>query len=108
VENRLYITRGAFDACRKKELVVNGKNTPKHWRYEKFVKRGWAENPNNHSYTVDSARTGDYNQAVKDSYDQIVQKAVADMLHNIKPGTFTITDDIMKDIDIEAFKAMVK
>jgi hypothetical protein len=87
-ENKLYITRGAFDACRKKQLRPNGSNQPKQWREDKFLKRGWT--------------------AVWSANDQIVQKAVADMFDRMKPGAYTIPADVAKDIDIEAFKALVK
>lgn len=40
-EDKLYITRGAYDAICNMNLIPNGDNIPKHWRYSKFVNRGW-------------------------------------------------------------------
>jgi hypothetical protein len=82
-EHKLYITRGAFDACRKKQLRVNGNNVPKQWRYEKFMNGGWTDK--DVKYTVDSPRLSDYNLGIQDSYNQLIQESIADMLHNIDP-----------------------
>ena len=96
-EMKLYITRGAFDAIRNKQLVVNNDQPQKKWRYDKFVKRGW--------------RTGhafDHHKGLLDSYQSLIQQSVNDMMRNInrQKGMLPTLDE--KDIDIEAFKALVK
>jgi len=40
-EDKLYITRDAFDCIRDKQLKQNNGNKPEDWRIEKFVSRGW-------------------------------------------------------------------
>lgn len=41
-EDKLYITRGAFDAIRGKKLIPNPTAPyPKTWRFDKFLKKGW-------------------------------------------------------------------
>jgi hypothetical protein len=116
-ENKLYITRGAFDACRRKSLRVNGNNVPKQWRESKFLNRGWTAVWNN-AGGADDAKTGDYNQSIQDSYNRLIQKSVADMLHSVKlpirPGSFTISKDDLDEHGItaqtldEAFKELIK
>lgn len=95
----LYITRGAYDDIVNRTLTHNGNNLPQAWRTNKFVGRGWrypvtvtstAEDLLN-SYrqlasdmaTPVSAMTGDYSQALQDSYSKTVQEAVGKMLLNI-------------------------
>jgi len=86
-EMKLYITRKAFDAIRKKELIVNGDKEPKAWRMEKFIKRGW--------------RTSviDHHNGLLDSYQSLIQNSVNDMMQRISeqrgilPATMTIKDD---------------
>ena len=39
--NKLFLSREAFDLCKRKMLVANKNKTPAYWRYEKFWKRGW-------------------------------------------------------------------
>lgn len=117
VENKLYITRGAFDACRKKQLRPNGNNVPKQWRQDKFMKRGWT------FVNTDDAKTGDYNQAIQDSYQTLINKTVTDMIDSMKaqkaaapitPATFTISKNDLDKYGItaqtmdEAFKELVK
>lgn len=41
-EDKLYITREAFDCIKKKELKINNGNEPEQWRTEKFVRKGWS------------------------------------------------------------------
>ena len=40
-EDKLYITREAYDCIMKKELRNNKKDEPAMWRKDKFVNRGW-------------------------------------------------------------------
>lgn len=40
-DDKLYITREAYDCIMKKELRNNKKDPPAGWRLDKFVKRGW-------------------------------------------------------------------
>lgn len=96
-ENKLYITRGAFDACRKKQLRPNGNNQPKQWRCDKFMKRGWT--------FVNTDGAGDYNRGLSDGFNDIIQSAVKDMMSRMSPAPAILHE---KDIDIEAFKALVK
>lgn len=39
--NKLFLSREAFDLCKRKMLVANKNKKPALWRYEKFWKRGW-------------------------------------------------------------------
>lgn len=96
LEKKLYITRGAFDAIRNKELIVNGNKEPKAWRMEKFVNRGWRTS------------TIDHHQGLNDSYNQTIKQSVADMLKRIsqQKGMLPTLDE--KDIDIEAFQQLIK
>ena len=40
-DNKLYITRGAYDCIRKRILIPNNGDKPKIFRQNKFVTRGW-------------------------------------------------------------------
>lgn len=40
-EDKLYITREAYDCIMKKELRNNKKDKPADWRIDKFMSRGW-------------------------------------------------------------------
>lgn len=42
-EDKLYITRKAYDALKNKKLIRNGKGDIAEWRVEKFLKRGWTK-----------------------------------------------------------------
>lgn len=42
-EDKLYITRKAYDALKNKKLVRNGKGDIADWRVEKFLQRGWTK-----------------------------------------------------------------
>lgn len=83
MDNKLYITRSAFDAIRNKELIENGDNKPKYWREKKFKNRGW--------------RTSaiDHHKGLDDGFDKIVKDALGDMMSRINPvpATMTIKDD---------------
>lgn len=89
-EMKLYITRGAFDAIRNKELVVNGHKEPKVWRESKFVKRGWRTSAIDHHQALKESF-----QHLNDKYDQVIKDALGDMLNKINPvpATMTIKDD---------------
>jgi hypothetical protein len=39
--DKLFLSREAFDLCKSKTLVPNTNKKPASWRYEKFWKRGW-------------------------------------------------------------------
>jgi hypothetical protein len=41
--DKLYLTRGTFDAIKQKHLIVNNKNNVAQWRREKFLSRGWRD-----------------------------------------------------------------
>lgn len=40
-EDKLYITRGAYDSIISKRMVQNNKNKIADWRIDKYAKRGW-------------------------------------------------------------------
>jgi hypothetical protein len=44
-DDKLFITREAFDAARHKKLVVNNPKKVKDYRTTKFLKRGWFKGP---------------------------------------------------------------
>lgn len=101
-ERKLYITRGAYDDIRNKVLTKNGKKPVQRWREKKFFDRGW-------SYPVTVAPyTGSLSQveeALKDGYDQIVKKALGEMLYNLG---VTKTPEQVDDTDLESFRKLMK
>lgn len=110
----LYITRGAYDDIINRTLTHNGDNTPRLWRKDKFEGRGWkypvtatsAADELLKSYlqlasdmaTPVSAMTGDYSQALQDSYSKTVLEAIQNMITNVnvKQTTPGSIDDMMQ------------
>lgn len=90
-ENKLYITRKAFDALRTKTLVRNKKeNNIVEWRVQKFLDRGWTKDKNFDKeagdFFVDAVNTplGTFPSVSASSYqsstDKLLQRMAAQAL----------------------------
>lgn len=88
-EEKLYITRSAFDAIRNKQLIVNGDKEPKEWRETKFKNRGWQLSMKDMKIDHQQALKESF-QHLNDKYDTLIKDALGDML-----------DDVMKRQTIE-------
>ena len=78
-DDKLYITRSAFDCIRKKTLVENGDKKPKAWRHNKFLNRGW-----NYPVTVPDF----YKDVLRNSYLSLKQDIITEMTEKLgaSPG----------------------
>jgi hypothetical protein len=97
---KLYITRGAYQAIRNKLLIAAPNKATKYWRTAKFISQGWTPS---HVHTAD-----DHLKGLNDSFQSVIQQSVNDMLKRIKEqkGMLPTLDE--KDIDIEAFHQLIK
>lgn len=99
IDNKLYITRGAYDDIRNKTLTTNGTNRPKAWREQKFFKRGWRYPIKDNVTQPVDAITKDYslssNDGLGDSYRGIINSALNNMLNNLSKTKST--DDKLVD-----------
>jgi hypothetical protein len=95
-EDKLYITPDAYNAIRRKELVVNGNNKPKVWREEKFTKRGWK--PVNDALKVGGLNVGAFRQSLEPGLTESYLESYQKMREEIAAKVLNDVQDVLNDV----------